>query len=132
MIKYTLTFLLFATLFSQGAHAQKHKLSVAQKEDKICDLIASLPEVIKADDYIIKNTKGKRHLQTYIEDRPGKEGKYYQLTVSEDNGVNLVPHFKFMVDSKTYAIYYWDVMNDKLIPLAKWRKQLAAKKLNKA
>ncbi|TWJ00834.1 hypothetical protein JN11_02094 [Mucilaginibacter frigoritolerans] len=130
MTKITLTFLLFAVLFSQGDYAQKHQLSVAQKEDKICDLIASLPEVIKADNYMIKTTKGKRHLQTYIEDRPRKDGKYYQLTVSEDNGMNMVPHFKFMVDSKTYAIYYWDVINDKLIPLAKWRKQLAAKNHN--
>ena len=93
------------------------------KEDiEVRDIIARLPEVIKADQYISKKTQGKRHLVTFIDNKPTRQQHYYIITVSEDNGMNMVSHFKFIVGAKTHTIRFWDVENDKFIPIAVWRK----------
>lgn len=93
-----------------------------RKESKITDMIANLPEVIKADHYYHKKSHGKRHLVTFIDSRPGKTGKYYALTVAEDNGDAMVGLYHFVVDKDTYVIKYVDE-NENYIPLSVWRRQ---------
>jgi hypothetical protein len=110
-------FLLATYIDSAHALAQDSKEGIEAR-----DIIARLPEVIKADKYIIKKTQGKRHLVTFIDNRPTRQQNYYIVTVSEYNGMNMVAHFKFMVDAKKHAICFWDVENDKFIPIALWRK----------
>jgi hypothetical protein len=100
-----------------------HVIVQDSKEDiEVRDIIARLPEVTKADKSIIKKTQGKRHLVTFIDNRPTGQQNYYIVTVSEYNGMNMVSHFKFTVNAKTHAIRFWDVENDKFIPIALWRK----------
>ncbi|MHB8207184.1 hypothetical protein [Mucilaginibacter sp.] len=118
MKRITITVLLL--LFTVVVHSQSEE-KLTKKDEKVLDMIASLPEVVQADKYIIKVTKHHKHLETYIDSKPSKHNNKYSLTVAEDNGMNLVPHFKFVVDAKTYAISYWDVANDKNIPLSVWR-----------
>ncbi len=120
MKRTTLT--VFLLLFTVVVHSQS-KETLTKKDEKVLNLIASLPEVVQADTYIIKVTKHHRHLETYIDSSPTKQDNNYRLTVAEDNGMNLVPHFKFIVDAKTYAISYWDVANDRNIQLSVWRAQ---------
>jgi len=112
--------IVFALFIAIIAHSQSEE-KLTQKDEKVLDMIASLPEVVRADKYIIKVTNHQRHLETYIDSKPTKQDNRYWLTVAENNGINLVPHFKFFVDAKTYVISYWDVSNDKTIPLRVWR-----------
>jgi hypothetical protein len=118
MQRITVTLLL--VLFTLVVHSQSKEI-LTKKDEKVLDLIAFLPEVVQADKYVIKVTKHHRHLETYIDSSPTKQDNQYRLTVAEDNGMNLVPHFKFVVNAKTFAISYWDVENDKNIPLSVWR-----------
>ncbi len=127
MKKLALIFCFLAALFLQAPVAQQH-ISKSQREETVRSLIASLPEVISSNRYIIKKTNGKRHLETYIDSEPTKENNRYRVTVAEYNSMNMVPHFNFIVDAKTYSIYYWNVIPDRLIPLARWRKSLLRSK----
>src|ERR1700743_2068888 len=93
------------------------KVAKNKQEDKVTNLIASLPEVTGSDKSIIKKTKGKIHLVTYIDQRPSKQKSYYLITVAEDQGWRLMPHYTFKVNAKNYAISYWAIIEDKFIPL---------------
>jgi hypothetical protein len=127
MKKIASIFALVNVLSIQVMYAQQH-LTKSEKEEKVRSLIASLPEIIDDDHYIVKRTNGRRHLETYIDAEPTKGNNRYRVTVAEYNGMNMVPHFRFIVEARTYSIFYWDVIPDRLIPLAKWRKNLLKSK----
>ena len=91
-------------------------------ESKIIDTIFSLKEVKERQKYIEEQTKGKRHLQIWIADKPNMTNKYYWIKVGEDNGINLVTHFNFNVYPDSMSIMYFDTQNDKEITLKEWRK----------
>jgi hypothetical protein len=102
----------------------QHKSFVAKNNYKVAEMIAALPEVIKSDEYCKKASKGKRYLLSYVAGDPGSEdGNYYRVNVSEDNGVAYHTWYTFLVNARTYRIIYIDIMNDKYISLATWRKQ---------
>jgi hypothetical protein len=98
------------------------KASKEKEEDKVIDMIARLPEVIKTDDYCKKLSKGKRHLVTMIGGYPSTGENYYLVKVAEDNGTAFHTWFLFAVYPKSYKIEYYDTMNDRYIPLRIWRK----------
>ena len=110
-------------LFVPFLHAQtSHNNASLKLEGKIIDTIASLKEVVERSKYVEEQTKGKRHLQFAIWNRPKKATPYYWVKVMEDNGVSLYTHFNFYVYPKTMTIKYYDTINDRIIDLATWRK----------
>lgn len=115
--------LLLPLMFSPAKAVSKN----TKEQTKVRNMIASLPEVIEAGKYVSSHAHGKRHLVTFIDGSPNARQNYYVLTVGEYNGMNMVPHFKFIVYATTYVINYWDVANGKYIPLKQWRRQLAVK-----
>ena len=117
-----LLLLLFtATLY---ARAQSSKAAKEDKiENKVGDLIAGLPEVMKADTYCRKKTHGKRHLVTWVARDPSVGDNYYLAKVIEDNGVAYHTWYDFKVSSKTFKIFYVDYLTGKNIPLNVWRKK---------
>jgi hypothetical protein len=118
-MKYVLLLISFIALVSSKNNEQLHSI---KQDEKITNLIASLPEVTSSNQAIIKKTKGKIHLVTYIDQRPNKQVNYYLVTVAEDQKWRFMPHFTFKVDAKTFAISYWAIIEDKFIPLSTWRK----------
>ena len=120
-MKYAcLLLMIFLSITSKG----QTKKALKTKEDKIVDMVASLPDVVKADAYCKKVSHGKRHLVTYVTDSPSPgKGIYYCLSVAEDNGSNYVTWYNFKVDAKTYEIKYADPETGREIPLAVWRKK---------
>ena len=117
---FNLTIFTLTLGFCFSANAQDKPLT--KQEIKVVNLIAQLPEVVESDKYMRTHGPDKRHLETYIERNPTKSDVHYYLAVAENNGVLMVSHYKFAVNSKTYAISYYDVLTDKLTPLNVWRK----------
>jgi hypothetical protein len=107
-----------------NASGQVKIIKETKQESKVCNLIASLPEVINANNYVKKTSKGKRHLMTFIESDPTKETPYYWVKVAEDNGSTYYTHFNFYVTPKTYTIKYLDAITGKAIPLTQCSKKL--------
>ena len=97
-------------------------LPANKTERKVVRLIRNLPEIVADNKYMTK--KGRSYL-IYIENKAGDLDNCHHVTVSEYNGVNVVPHYRFLVEAKTYRIYYVDFWNDnfKPIPLKAWRKR---------
>lgn len=124
-MKVSLSISLFFLLLIFSASGQTTYVKETKKESKAVDLVARLPEVINADNYVKKVSKGKRHLVSYLASGPTKEYPYYWVKVVEDNGASYATHFNFYVDTKTYAIKYDDAMADgRLISERKCRKRL--------
>jgi hypothetical protein len=113
--------LLLTFAFVLGLQVNKQEKPISQQEKIILGLVGNLPEVMQSDKYIRAKTKQKRYLETYIEREPTKDDPYYYLAVAENNGMNMVSHFKFAVNAKSHAICYYDVLSDKRIPLKYWR-----------
>ena len=116
-------FVITIWLLVTTATVMSQDLKPANKtERKVIRLIENLPEIVEDNRYI---TKKGRPYQIYIEDVPSNLDSCYQVAVSEYNGMNLVPHYRFLVNAKTYAIYYIDFWNGdfKPIPLNVWRKR---------
>jgi hypothetical protein len=100
-----------------------------KNEQKICDMILALPEVKERAKYVEKQTKGKRHLMVWIYDTPKESNEeYYWVKAGEDNGTNYVTHFNFYVYPKNNEIKFYDVVNDTVISLTTWRKELKSGK----
>jgi hypothetical protein len=91
-------------------------------EDKIIDKIFELPEVKERAAYIIKETKGERYLEIWIAARPDEDIPYYWIKAGEDNGMSLVTHFDFYVYPKTMTVKFYDVVENKVLSLAEWRR----------
>lgn len=114
-----LGFFLLSSVINNTATAQQKHIT----ETRVLKLIATLPEVMKANRHVIENSNGKRHLTIYIDSEPTRQQNYYQLSVAEYNGMNLVPHFRFRVNPRTYSVKFWAVAEDKLMSLKTWRKR---------
>lgn len=91
-------------------------------EDKIIDKIFELPEVKERAAYIKKETKGKRNLELWFAARPDENTPYYWVKAGEDNGMSLVTHFDFYVYPKTMTVKFYDVVENKVLSLAEWRR----------
>jgi hypothetical protein len=111
----TLTFLLLGSV----AKAQNYYYSSTPERDRIIHLVTSLPEIVDE-----KRIFEKSHIRmaAYIERIPTKQNKYYYVVIAEDQHDRLMPHQRFLINSKTNGIKYWDILNDKIIPLELWRK----------
>ena len=94
-----------------------------KKEIKIIDTIYNLKEVKDWEKYLDKETKGLRHIQTWIADTPTMIHPYYVIQVGEDNGTNLVTHFNFLFYPDTKRILYLDAVNDDTLTLKQWRRK---------
>lgn len=92
------------------------------EQKKIVDTIFNLTEVRELQNYIDKQTAGKRRLQIFIDDTPTTTNNYYSVKVAEDNGSNLVTHFNFFVYPSPIKIMYFDVATDKEMTLEEWRR----------
>lgn len=67
-------------------------------EEKVMNLVWSLPEVIERASYVEKQSQGKRNLKTMIYQRPSDNQKqYFWIKVGEDNNGVFVSHFNFFV-----------------------------------
>ena len=97
-------------------------LEFSNLENKIIDTIFQLKEIRDRQKYIEQQTKGARHLQIWIADKPNLTNKYYWIKVGEDNGTNLVKHFNFDVYPDSMRIMFFDTQDDKEITLKDWRK----------
>jgi len=94
--------------------------------DKVCEIIARLPEVIKADNYCKKLSNGKRHLVTLVGSYPTGGQNSYMIKVAEDNGSSLHSWFLFVYEPDTKRIEFYDPVKDKYISLKKWQKNYKA------
>jgi hypothetical protein len=114
------------TYSAKPSQPEKDKIERnSELEDKICKLVFEIPEVKESDKYIQKVTKGQRQLIIWISDTPEEtDNHWYYVKASEDNGMSLVTHFNFCVNPKNLEIKYYDILNDTLISLDEWRKQL--------
>ncbi len=96
-----------------------------KNEQKICYLIFDLPEVKERAKYIEKQTKGARRMIVWIYASPKELNEQcYWVKAGVDNGTNYVAHFNFYVYPKTNEIKFYDVVNDTVISLSAWRKEL--------
>ncbi|WP_428329279.1 hypothetical protein [Mucilaginibacter sp.] len=106
-------------LVSVGINAQDFK-GTNRKEKQVLKLINSLPEVIKEN-----QTRKKLHLsvflKAYIQNIPNKTDDCYYVTISEEKGERLFTYDWYKVNSHTYAVSYYDVINNKAISLKEWR-----------
>ncbi len=114
---------------------QREKLSVEKNEsqqdsqssrilseDEAVNLIKNLEEVERKNKLVVKDSQGKRHLSTYAETLPTPKDPNYYVKVAEDNGGSYVTYYIFAVNSRNKAISFYDVLNDKLLPLNTWRR----------
>jgi tRNA A37 threonylcarbamoyladenosine biosynthesis protein TsaE len=61
-------------------------------------------------------------LELWFAARPDENTPYYWVKAGEDNGMSLVTHFDFYVYPKTMEVKFYDVVEDKVLTLAEWRK----------
>ena len=95
----------------------------ANKQEKlVLKLVNSLPEVVKENKYR-KSAHFTIFLRAYIQNTPTKTDKHYYVTISEEKGERLFTYDWYKVDSRTYFISYYDVINDKTMSLREWRAQ---------
>lgn len=88
----------------------------------LLDSVWRIKEVIERNEYVKKETGGKRHLATIIHATPTEvEDNYYWIKVTEDNGVSLYTHFNFFVYQYPYEIMVYDVILDDILSLKEWR-----------
>ena len=123
-MKILLFLSLLLLLNSPDVSSQTIVVKETKEESKVCNLIARLPEVINADQYIKKVTNGKRHLLSYLGSKPTKVEPYYIVKVAEDNGSSYHTHFIFYVQPKTYQIFYMDTAAGRLSPEKQCRRKL--------
>lgn len=90
------------------------------QEKKAVDLVAHLPEVVRFNKYFIK--KFGRPLIMAIDKDPTAANPFYTVAIEEDMVDHYFTYWWFCVNEKTKAISYYDVINDKKVPLEVWRK----------
>jgi|GEM_PF-1408399 len=97
------------------------KAQPAITRDYALDTVLRLPEVQKADAYVRRVTKEKRHLFSMLYGEPDREHPYFWVVVGEDNGMSFVTHFGFYVYTKSRKILYLDNFTGQAIDLETWR-----------
>jgi len=102
------------------------EVTVSAQEEHLVKLIMNLEEVKRKSAIIEQESKGKRHLATYVETLPTADDPNYWIKVAEDNGGSYVTYYTFAVDGKTQLIRYYDVMQDSLLSLEQWRQSIPA------
>ena len=124
-MKSFILFVILIIVFATQTRSQDLK-PTNKTERKVVRMIQNLPEMIEDNKFMAK--KGRPYI-TYIENAPGDLDNYYHVAVSENNGRSLVPHHRFLVNSKTFRIYYVDFWNYnfKPISLKEWRRRNAKK-----
>ncbi|MFI5163243.1 MAG: hypothetical protein ACHQHN_18330 [Sphingobacteriales bacterium] len=124
-MKALLSLLLLVFFLFSITDGQTVSVKITKGESKALSLIANLPEVVNATNYVKKASKGKRRLRVVLNSDPTKDEPYYYVTVVEWNGIVDHIHFNFYVDPKMFAIKYSDVMDEgKLKPEKQCRKKL--------
>ena len=122
MVIKTLLFVCILPLLTPQARGQtageKHVLTEAMAVEKVM----RLPEVGKANAYILHHSTDKRKLFAMIYGEPTRQQPYYWVAVGEDNGMCFVTHFGFHVYIRTGKIWYIDTLNGTEIDLRTWRK----------
>jgi hypothetical protein len=132
LYKYYILFLVSVVIIScQPADQKKVKKErkqvmdatvVPKPEDQAVNLIMNLEEVKRKSEQVERDSKGKRHLSTYVETPPTDADLNYWIKVAEDNGGSYVTYYTFAVNSKNREISYYDAINDSLISLSQWRR----------
>jgi hypothetical protein len=112
-IRFIITFSLFP--FMLYAQKQKSKPQFSEIENNIIDTVEKLKIVQERMKYVEADSKGKRHLQFTIWEKPTKQTPYYWVKVMEDNGISYYTHFNFYVYPGTMKIKFLDTVNDRLI-----------------
>lgn len=116
-------YLLLITWLPVAAIGQSKRARKESKmEDKAANMIATLPDIMQADDYCQKKSHGKRHLETYVEEDESGNG-YYWVKVAEDNGTAYHTWYEFKVMAKSYKIFYEDTDSGKDVPMEVWRRR---------
>lgn len=124
-MKNSLIFLLLVC-FYQALGQNKLNQATEHQADKVCEMISQLPEIIKADNYCKKLSKGKRHLVTFIDGYPGGDDHSYLIKVAEDNGSSYHAWFLFVYKPGSKKVEFYDPAKDQYISLKKWRKNYRA------
>jgi len=117
--------LLFAYLLSilaLEAHGQKVGTKQVLTKEMAIKMVMRLPEVRKANAYILQHSIDKRKIFAMIYGEPTRQQPYYWVAVGEDNGMCFVTHFGFHVYIRTGRILYVDTINGTAIDLRTWRK----------
>lgn len=90
-------------------------------EGKALDLVSDLVEVEDVRMMVDKMTNGENHVKLVVMGMPEPKDPYYLIKVMEDNGESLVTHFSFKVSPDSSKIYFYDVIEDRAVPLESWR-----------
>lgn len=108
-----LFFLVCTTAFAQSPTI------VDPLEKKVLSIIRTLPEV----ESFYKTSRNDKPT-TIINDKPGAGLKYYWVRVGTSNFDQLRTNFNFLVNPKTFRVYYLDEFTEsgtKIITLQQWR-----------
>jgi hypothetical protein len=97
------------------------------EEELIIDSINRLKEVIDRGEYVKKQSKGARHLQFLVWERPTIDQPYYWIKVMEDNGSSKYTHFDFYARFRPFQLMYYDIVNDTVLDLTTWRNRKGIK-----
>jgi len=98
---------------------QKDSLE-AVLQQKMIDTVSKLPFVKERTKLIETNSRGNRHVRIWVAGKPDAR-KFYWIAVGEGFGKNEVTHFNFHVYPDPSRILFYDVLNEREIPLDEWR-----------
>ncbi|ASU35053.1 hypothetical protein MuYL_3168 [Mucilaginibacter xinganensis] len=101
-----------------------------KREKKVLKLINSLPEIL-IENQFRKSAHSATFLKAYIQKIPTNTDHNYYVSISEEKGERLFTYDWYKVNSGTYVISYYDMINNKTMSLKEWRmhnKQLSKHK----
>ncbi len=94
--------------------------TLAQKEDKAINVVATLPE-IKA---LIKSwNDATSHIALRIAKDPDSSFRYFWVEVGVDSRYIYNTNYNFYVTPCTYKVHYLDTVSDSLLTLKQWRER---------
>jgi hypothetical protein len=120
--KYNMKKLIYFSLLSFFISCNNDTSVQRAIETKIITAVSKIDKVVERNLIVQSNSKGQRSLEFMIISRPSENqyGKYW-VKVFEDNGVNLIPHFNFLVESDKMQIFFLHTTTDSLISLKEWQ-----------
>ena len=89
---------------------------------KVQKMVMTLPEVKKICAAIDSIHKTKNNVESVIEQNPSDDDPYYSIVIKDKNAKDESQLLQFFVDPGTNQIKVYDPGEDRLIPLAEWRK----------